>query len=109
MFLGWIVSRGDEHRHFYWRQLHDVKGSADLDVIQPEGLILYSEVCGAALARAHARSGDAAMITGYIGTGSAFANAVGTFAEAYADQTERDHALLAEAIKDGSVEAQAGI
>ena len=85
-FLGWIVGRGDEHRHFYWRQLHDVKGSADLEVILPEGLILYSEVCGAALAGAHARSGDAAMITGYIGTGSAFATR-GVFAEAYADQT----------------------
>lgn len=105
IFLGWTRGRGSEHRHFYWRQLRDVKGSADLETIQPAGLVLYGEACGAALARAHARSGDAAMITGYIGTGGSFANAIADFAERYADQTERDHAALAAAVKEGRLEA----
>jgi uncharacterized protein (DUF2252 family) len=105
IFLGWTRGRGSEHRDFYWRQLRDVKGSADLETIQPAGLVLYGEACGAALARAHARSGDAAMITGYIGTGGSFANAIADFAERYADQSERDHAALAAAVKSGRLEA----
>jgi uncharacterized protein (DUF2252 family) len=109
IFLGWIRGRGAEHRDFYWRQLRDVKGSADLETIQPAGLILYGEACGAALARAHARSGDAAMITGYIGTGNVFANAIADFAERYADQTEKDHAALVAAVKSGRVEAAEGV
>jgi uncharacterized protein (DUF2252 family) len=109
IFLGWIRGRGDEHRDFYWRQLLDVKGSADLEAITAPGLVLYGELCGAALARAHARSGDAAMITGYIGTGAAFANAIADFAEAYADQAEKDHAALVQAIKDKRVEATEGL
>jgi uncharacterized protein (DUF2252 family) len=109
IFLGWIRGRGEEHRDFYWRQLLDVKGSADLEAITAPGLILYGELCGAALARAHARSGDAAMITGYIGTGGAFANAIADFAEAYADQAEKDHAILVQAIKDKRVEATEGV
>jgi uncharacterized protein (DUF2252 family) len=105
IFLGWIRGRGDEHRDFYWRQLRDVKGSADLETIQPAGLILYGEACGAALARAHARSGDAAMITGYLGTGGSFAQAIADFAERYADQSEKDHAALVAAIMSGRLEA----
>jgi uncharacterized protein (DUF2252 family) len=109
IFLGWTRGRDSEHRDFYWRQLRDVKGSADLDTIEPAGLILYGEACGAALARAHARSGDAALITGYIGTGNAFANAVADFAERYADQTEKDHAALVAAVKSGRIEAVDGV
>jgi uncharacterized protein (DUF2252 family) len=109
IFLGWIRGRGGEGRDFYWRQLLDVKGSADLEVIRPAGLTLYAELCGGVLARAHARSGDAAMITGYLGTGPSFANAVADFAEAYADQAERDHAALTEAAKSGRVPATAGV
>jgi uncharacterized protein (DUF2252 family) len=109
IFLGWIHGRGAERRDFYWRQLRDVKGSADLETIQPAGLILYGEACGAALARAHARSGDAAMITGYIGTGGAFAEAIADFAERYADQTEKDHAALVAAVRSGRVEAVEGV
>jgi uncharacterized protein (DUF2252 family) len=109
IFLGWIRGRGSEHRDFYWRQLLDVKGSADLERIQPAGLALYAELCGATLARAHARSGDAAMITGYMGTGQGFANAVADFAEAYADQAERDHAALVEAAGSGRVPATSGV
>jgi uncharacterized protein (DUF2252 family) len=109
IFLGWNRGRGGEGRDFYWRQLRDMKGSADLEIIQPTGFALYSQACGVALARAHARSGDAAAITGYVGTGSAFANAIVAFAEAYADQTERDHAALLEAIRSGRVEARTGV
>jgi uncharacterized protein (DUF2252 family) len=109
IFLGWIRGRGAEKRDFYWRQLLDVKGSADLETIRPAGLTLYAELCGAALARAHARSGDAAMITGYMGTGAVFANAVADFAEAYADQAERDHAALVEAAGSGRVPATSGV
>ena len=109
IFLGWIRGRGEEHRDFYWRQLRDMKGSADLETILPAGFALYAELCGAGLARAHARSGDAAAITGYVGTGNTFPNAIAAFAEAYADQTERDHALLAEAVRSGRLEAREGV
>jgi uncharacterized protein (DUF2252 family) len=109
IFLGWIRGRGEDHRDFYWRQLLDVKGSADLETIRPQGFVLYGELCGAGLARAHARSGDAAMITGYIGTGGAFANAVGDFSEAYADQAERDHAALVNAVRTKRIEATQGV
>jgi hypothetical protein len=109
IFLGWIRGRGEAHRDFYWRQLLDVKGSADMETIKPPGFVLYGELCGAALARAHARSGDAAMITGYMGTGNSFANAVADFADAYADQAERDHAALLDAANTKRIEATEGI
>jgi uncharacterized protein (DUF2252 family) len=105
IFLGWIRGRGDEHRDFYWRQLRDVKGSADLEAIRADALVWFGEQCGAALARAHARTGDAAMISGYIGTGPAFPRAMEQFGETYADQAERDHAALVEAVRAGRVKA----
>jgi uncharacterized protein (DUF2252 family) len=108
MLLGWVESRA-QHRHFYVRQLFDVKGSVDLETVLPAGLTIYGAVCGATLARAHARSGDAAMIAGYIGSGATFGKAMLAFAEAYADQTERDHARLVAAINDGLIPAEAGI
>jgi uncharacterized protein (DUF2252 family) len=108
MLLGWARSRR-QPRDFYFRQLFDVKGSPDLETARPAGLTLYGALCGATLARAHARSGDAAMIAGYIGTGTTFQKAMVAFAQAYADQTERDHARLVGAIKDGVIAAQAGV
>ena len=108
MLLGWLESRA-EHRHFYVRQLFDVKGSIDVETIFPTGFALYGALCGATLARAHARSGDAAMIAGYIGTGASFAKAVLAFAQAYADQTERDHALLVTVVNDGVIRAELGV
>jgi uncharacterized protein (DUF2252 family) len=108
MLLGWARGRR-EPRDFYVRQLFDVKGSVDLETARPAGFPIYGALCGATLARAHARSGDAAMISGYIGTGTTFQKALGAFAEAYADQTERDHSRLVGAIKDGSIQAQGGI
>ncbi|HZC99863.1 MAG TPA: DUF2252 family protein [Actinomycetes bacterium] len=108
-FLGWIRGRDEEHRDFYWRQLRDVKGSVDPDTISPAALTLYGELCGAGLARAHARSGDAAAIAGYVGTGPAFAQAIAAFAEAYADQTERDHGALEEAARTGRIQVRGGV
>src|SRR5262249_35483643 len=108
-FLGWTRGRGEDRRDFYWRQLRDVKGSVDPDAIRPDGLVSYAIACGATLARAFARSGDAAAIAGYIGTGPEFPQAIAAFAEAYADQTERDHAELVAAIRSGRVEASGGV
>jgi uncharacterized protein (DUF2252 family) len=107
MLLGWVRSRNQ--RDFYVRQLFDVKGSVDLDTILPAGLTTYGGVCGATLARAHARSGDPAMIVGYIGGGTAFTKAMLAFAESYADQTERDHARLLAAVAEGQVPATMGV
>jgi uncharacterized protein (DUF2252 family) len=91
-FLGW--STGPEGRDFYWRQLWDMKGSIDPAEMRPEGLEAYGRLCGAVLARGHSRSCDAAQIGAYLGKGDAFDSAVTEFAEAYADQTERDHAAF---------------
>jgi thiamine monophosphate kinase len=68
--------------------------------------LLVATLCGWALARAHARSGDAAVLTGYLGTSAAFEEAIADFGEAYADQNERDHAALVAAVRAGRVEAR---
>lgn len=110
IFLGWgRLSRGDGPTiDFYVRQLRDMKGGVTVDpaVNRPAGVIEYTALCGWALALAHARSGDASMISGYLGSGDAFDEAVTSFAVAYADQTERDHELLVKAVKDGRVHAE---
>jgi uncharacterized protein (DUF2252 family) len=94
IFLGWT---GDGAAHYYVRQLWDMKGSIHLETMRPGDLVDYGRLCGWVLARAHARSGDAAAISGYLGTGDRFDGAVADFAEAYADQTEADHAAFARA------------
>jgi uncharacterized protein (DUF2252 family) len=105
--LGWVS--GDGGLHFYLRQLRDMKVSADLTKTTPKRLVRYAEACGQVLAHAHARTGDPALIAGYLGKSSAFDDALANFAVAYADQTELDHAVLQQAIADGSLEAQPGI
>jgi uncharacterized protein (DUF2252 family) len=105
MLLGWTTGTGKEHRRFYIRQLRDMKYSFDVEILTPVQLSRYAEVCGWTLARAHARSGDAAMITGYIGKSDVFDKAIGTFARIYADQTEKDFEVFAEAIKSGEIPA----
>jgi uncharacterized protein (DUF2252 family) len=92
VFLGWVATKGldDEHRCFYVRQLWDGKGSAEVERMDPRGLEIYVSLCGKALARAHARSGDRLAIASYLGTSDAFDRAIARFAEAYADQNERD-------------------
>jgi len=105
IFLGWF--RGTGGRDFYWRQLKDMKGSANVESMSPDELVLYSGLCGWTLARAHARSGDRAQIAGYLGKGERFDRAIAEFAQAYADQTERDHAALCAAVKSGRLPAAA--
>jgi uncharacterized protein (DUF2252 family) len=90
-FLGWTTIAS---RDYLVRQLNDHKGSISIEDLQSQGLIDYAEMCGELLARGHARSGDACLLAGYVGSGEKFAMAIGKFAEAYADQTERDWEAL---------------
>jgi uncharacterized protein (DUF2252 family) len=94
IFLGWTA---DGAADYYVRQLWDMKGGVDLETLDPADLVPYGRLCGWVLARAHARSGDASAISGYLGSGDQFDRAVATFAEAYADQTEADHAAFSRA------------
>ena len=87
------------------RQLRDMKLSALIETFDDELLRLYAEACGWALARAHARSGDAAMIAGYMGSGDIFDNAICDFAVDYADQAERDHSAFVKAVREGRAKA----
>jgi uncharacterized protein (DUF2252 family) len=106
MFLGWMTS--EDGTHYYLRQLRDMKFSVPLEGIEAPALARYADVCGWVLARAHAKGGDAAMLSGYLGKSDAFDQALGKFALAYADQTERDHAALAKAVKTGRLQAILG-
>jgi len=108
-FLGWITGTGPRRLDYYVRQLRDMKGSADVSKMDGQRLAGYAELCGATLARAHARAGDAAVISGYVGNGDAFADAIVTYASAYADCNEEDHARLVAAVKSGRVTAQVGV
>jgi uncharacterized protein (DUF2252 family) len=105
IFLGWF--RAPEGRDFYWRQLKDMKGSAKVESMSSEELVLYARLCGWALARAHARSGDRVSIAAYLGKSERFDVAIADFADAYADQNERDHAALCAAVKSGRVATDA--
>ena len=104
LFLGWS-STGTPGFDFYVRQLRDMKTSVNLDRLQPGGFDDYARFCGWALARAHAKTGDAAMIAGYLGKSGAFDHALERFARAYADRTERDHATLVKAVRSGRLKA----
>jgi uncharacterized protein (DUF2252 family) len=90
---------------FYVRQLRDMKTSVNLDALGARGFTAYVRFCGRALARAHAKAGDAAMIAGNLGRSDAFDRALEGFARAYADQSERDHAALVKAVRAGRVKA----
>ena len=108
IFLGWGEAEG---KHFYIRQLADMKGSATFAEGNREGvgrLAEYCGLCGWALALAHAKSGDPAMIAGYCGTSAALDEAIAKFALAYARQTEQDHAALDKARRTGRITAAAG-
>ena len=108
IFLGWCPATGIDgrRRDFYVRQLWDWKRSVDVERLTPHGLELYARMCGWTLARAHARSGDRIAIASYLGGGDSFDRAIAEFSEAYADQSERDHAPLVAAIDSGRLEAQ---
>ncbi len=105
ILLGW--TRGPGGRDFYFRQLWDMKGSVDTTTLQPVGLGFYGGLCGWALARAHARSGDAVAIAAYLGTSDTFDAAIADFAETYADQNARDHSAYLAAIEAGRVSTPA--
>ncbi len=105
IFLGWTA--GPAGRHFYIRQLWDMKGSVDTATFRPQGLGFYGGICGWALARAHARSGDSVAISAYLGTGDVFDGAVADFAETYADVNAVDHRAYQSAIADGRLSVPA--
>jgi uncharacterized protein (DUF2252 family) len=103
MFLGWVTGLAGEH--YYMRQLRDMKFSFPVYAMRPSRMVRYAAICGWVLARAHAKAGDAAMISGYLGRSDVFGRALAEFARAYADQTEQDYHSLVEAARSGRVEA----
>ncbi|MFJ9380697.1 DUF2252 domain-containing protein [Streptomyces sp. NPDC101455] len=107
IFLGWMT--GPQGRAFYWRQLRDMKGSAEVVGMGPQALTAYARLCGNALARAHARSGDRIAIAAYLGSTDTFERAVADFALSYASQTTADHAALGAAVAAGVITAAPGI
>ncbi|AZQ40387.1 DUF2252 domain-containing protein [Streptomyces cyaneochromogenes] len=108
IFLGWKHATGIDgrERDFYVRQLRDWKGIARPETMDPTTLGLFARLCGASLARAHARSGDPIAIAAYLGRGDTFDRALVDFAQAYADQNERDHQALTDAVSEGRVTAR---
>jgi len=104
LFLGWV--KGPDGRHFYIRQLRDMKISVLVEVFNRTVMTQYAELTGWALARAHARTGEPAKISGYLGKSDQFDEAIADFAAAYANQAERDHKVLTKAVRDGRLEAQ---
>ncbi len=105
MFLGWATGAGADQRQFYVRQLSDAKIKPVVEIMKPANLTNYARLCGRALARAHARSGDTVVLSSYMGKSTAFEDALADFSEAYADQNERDHAALVAAVRNGEIEA----
>jgi uncharacterized protein (DUF2252 family) len=106
IFLGWAEIPQSED--YYVRQLRDMKVSADVDAFDRQALIDYAKICGWALARAHAKAGDAATVAGYMGTGDRFDRAMTRYASAYADQVERDYAAFLKAIRSGRIQTETG-
>jgi hypothetical protein len=98
IFLGWSRTQGHD---YYLRQFRDMKVSAEIETFKPGTLVAYASMCGLTLARAHAKSGDAAMIAGYLGSSAEFDDALAQYAEAYADQAERDFKTFQAAIHAG--------
>ena len=111
IFLGWQRIKGLDGvtRDYYVRQFQDWKGSADVDTMLPPGAALYSRICGATLARAHARWGDRIAIASYLGKRDTFDRAIADFSAAYADQNELDYAAFRAAVDSGRLTAQTGL
>jgi uncharacterized protein (DUF2252 family) len=107
IFLGWTEG-ADATRHFYWRQLRDMKGSAEIEAMSPSGLATYANLCAWTLARAHARSGDPVAIAEYLGASDTFDRSITDFSERYADQNERDYQEFVSAIRSGRLSAVEG-
>jgi uncharacterized protein (DUF2252 family) len=108
IYLGWTKGL-DVNRHFYWRQLRDMKGSALPESMPPVALTFYARICGWTLARAHARSGDPVAIAGYLGGSDTFDKSITDFSQRYADQNERDYQEFVAAVRSGRLEAVEGV
>jgi uncharacterized protein (DUF2252 family) len=108
IYLGWTKGL-DVRRHYYWRQLRDMKGSVLVEAMLPFGLNFYAGICGWTLARAHARSGDPVAIAEYLGTGEEFDKSITDFAERYADQNEQDYQQFVAAIRAGQLAVLEGV
>jgi uncharacterized protein (DUF2252 family) len=108
IFLGWTKGL-DTSRHFYWRQLRDMKGSALVELMAPVTLMYYGQMCGWTLARAHARSGDPVVMAEYLGRNDAFDRSITDFSERYADQNEQDYEQFVKAIRSGRLQAVEGV
>jgi len=102
----WLTVDG---RDYYCRQFRDMKGSIELEGLSPAQLVQYSALCGAVIARSHAQSPDAGVVSGYLGGSDRFDEAIADWAAAYADQTERDFAALEAAVADGHMPAELGV
>ncbi len=111
IMLGWVRTSDVDgvERDYYVRQLWDAKGSALVEMMDPTALTYYARVCGRTLARAHARAGDSVAIAAYLGRGDSFDRALSDFAEAYADQNERDFAAVVEAVDSGRIKTETGV
>jgi uncharacterized protein (DUF2252 family) len=108
IYLGWTKGL-DTSRHFYWRQLRDMKGSALVELMTPVALTFYARICGWTLARAHARSGDPVAIAEYLGDGDAFDQSITDFSGRYGDQNERDYQQFVAGVRSGRLEALEGV
>jgi uncharacterized protein (DUF2252 family) len=108
IFLGWTKGL-DVRRHFYWRQLRDMKGSALVELMAPVTLLHYAQMCGWTLARAHARSGDPVAMAAYLGRDDAFDRSITDFSERYADRNEQDYEQFVKAIRSGRLQAVEGV
>lgn len=111
IFLGWEQVDGIDgrRRDFYVRQLRDWKGIVEPESMAPKGMRAFGEVCGATLARAHARSGDRIAIAAYLGSKDTFDRAIATFAESYAERNELDHRALVDAVRSGRLPAEGAV
>jgi uncharacterized protein (DUF2252 family) len=108
IFLGWTKGVQDD-RFYYWRQLRDMKASADVENMTPFGMTFYARMCGWTLARAHARSGDPVAIAAYLGTGDDIDQAIARFSSRYADQNNHDYEAFVQAVSDGRIDAVQGV
>ena len=108
IFLGWTQGVAAD-RHYYWRQLRDMKGSAVVEAMIPAGLSLYARLCGWTLARAHARSGDPVAVAQYLGDGDAFDRSITDFSARYADQNEQDFQEFVKAVRSGRLQSVEGV
>jgi uncharacterized protein (DUF2252 family) len=108
IYLGWTKGF-DVNRHFYWRQLRDMKGSVVVETLRPAGLAFYGRICGWTMARAHARSGDPVAMAAYLGTSDAFDKSITDFSQRYADQNEKDYEEFVKAVRSGRIQAVEGV